>query len=174
MGISIDPTKIYNAFKDSRRSEKDDIIKFLEDVGREAEELCDIWEKLVKLAIKKGELTDQEVQELLFDRIFKHNGRPYGRLEYFYNNMSKAIGGKISDHWMENIYDHLALLLKNRNYIREQFDKFTNIKLFPFYLNNENDDTKIEDLVSYFEALRNEVNALKSLPAIMRLADIKN
>ena len=173
MAISIDPSNVYKIFRDKGHREKEEIIWFLDEMAEEAEILYSIWEKLCRIASKNGEMTDAEYDELKYNRLFNCNGNVYGRLKYFYENMSQSIGGKLEAEWLEKIFDHLAKVIRSRDHIKVVMDEFTDKKLSKFYINNENESIDITDLATSLKVLQREVAAIKTLPKIMKLAKIK-
>ena len=56
MGINIDLAKIYKIIRDSGKTGTDDVIRCLEMIAWESEELCTTWEKIIKLSLKKDKI----------------------------------------------------------------------------------------------------------------------
>jgi hypothetical protein len=174
MDINIEPKKIYKIIRDSGKPRKDEIIRCVEMMAWEAEELCNTWEKLIKLSIKKGKITKKDKEKLLKSNLFGENAPLYGRLLHFYRNISTALGNKKSYDWIEIIYNRVAKVILYQSDINKSLDEFNKTKLseFPLYLSSKNNGSEIKDFKSSLRVLQNEVSILKSLPEILKLVKI--
>jgi hypothetical protein len=174
MNVNIEPKKIYKIIRDSGKPRKEDIIRCVEMMAWEAEELCATWEKIIKVSLKKGKITQKEKEKLLSSNLFSENTPLYGRLLHFYRNISTELGSKKSYDWIEKIYNRVAKVILYKSDISKSLDNFNKTKLsqFPLYLSSENNGREIQDLESSLQVLQNEVSTLKSLPETLKLVDI--
>ena len=174
MDINIEPKKIYKIIRDSGKPKKDDIIRCIEMMAWEAEELSTAWEELIKLSLRKGKITKKDKEKLLKSNLFSENAPLYGRLLHFYRNISTALENEKSYEWIENIYNRVAKVILYQSDINESLDKFKKTKLSesPLYLSSKNNSREIKDLGSSLQVLQNEVAALKSLPDMLILIKI--
>ena len=174
MDINIDPKKIYKIIRDSGKPRKDEVIRCVEMMAWEAEELCNTWEKLNKVSLEKRKITKKDKEKLLKSNLFAENAPLYGRLLHFYRSISKAIRNKKSSDWIEIIYDQVANVILYQRDINKSLDEFNKTKLskFPLYLNSKNNGSEIKDFKSSLSVLKNEVSILKSLPEMLKLVKI--
>ena len=174
MDINIEPQKIYKIIRDSGKPRKDEIIRCVETMAWEAEELSTTWEEIIRLSRKKGKITKKDKEKLLKSNLFSDNAPLYGRLIHFYRSISKALNNKKSYEWIEKIYDQVANVILYQSDVNKSLDEFNKTKLseFSLYLNPKNSGKGIKDLDSSLKLLQNEVVALKSLPEKLKLVKI--
>ena len=170
MGINIDLAKIYKIIRDSGKTGTDEVIRCLEMIAWESEELCTIWEKIITLSVKKDKIKKSEKNKLLNTNLFSDSSPLYGRLINFYRNISAALVGKPDFDWVEKIYNHVAQIILYQKDIKEILDDFNKIKWSPspLYLSSENNSKVIKDLATSLQTLQNEVVTLKTLPELMK------
>lgn len=174
MDINIDPKKIYEIIRDSGKPRKDEILRCVEMMAWEAEELSTTWQEIIKLYRKKGKITKQDKEKLLKSNLFSDNSPLYGRLIHFYRSISKVHRNKKSYDWIEKIYDRVANVILYQSDINKSLNDFNKIKLSesPLYLNTKNNSKEINDLDNSLRVLQNEVAALKSLPEKLNLVKV--
>lgn len=174
MDINIELKKIYNIIRDSGKPRKDEIIRCVEMMAWEAEELCTAWGELNKLSLKRRKITKKDKEKLLRSNLFSENAPLYGRLLHFYRNISKELGNKKSHDWIEIIYNQVANVILYQSDIKKSLDEFSKTKLskFPLYLSSKNNGSEIKDFKSSLRILQNEVDILKSLPEKLKLVKI--
>lgn len=169
MGVSIDISKIYAIIRDTGKPQKADVIRCLNMIALEAEELCNTWGKIITLATKKGNSTKNEKDQLINTKLFGDSTPFYGRIINFYRNISLALENKLEFDWIETIYNHVTNVILHQKDIKQSLDGFNKIKLSlnPLYLSTENNGRRIKDLDSSLLTLQNEVATLKSLPGMI-------
>ena len=134
MDINIEPKKIYKIIRDSGKPRKDEIIRCIEMMAWEADELCIAWKELNKLSLKKSKITKKDKEKLLKSNLFSENAPLYGRLLHFYRSISKTLGNKKSYDWIEIIYNQIAKVILYQSDINKSLDEFTKTKLSKFPL----------------------------------------
>jgi hypothetical protein len=169
--LNIKPEKIYKIIRDTGKPKKEEIIRCVEMMALEAEELCKTWENLIKLSRSKGEITKREKAELQRSNLFGDDNPFYGRLLHFYRNISMALGNNKGVDWIEKIYNNVAKVVLRGHDADKSLDEFNNniFSLSPLYLSSKNVGKEIKDLESSLQVLQNEVATLKSLPETLRL-----
>ena len=174
MDINIEPKKIYKIIIDTGKPRKDEIIRCVEMMAWEAEELCTAWKELNKLSLKKGKVTKKDKVKLFKSNLFSENAPLYGRLLHFYRNISKSHKNKKSYDWIEIIYNQVAQVILYQYDINKSLDEFSKTKFskFPLYLSSKNNGSEIKDYKSSLKVLQNEVDILKSLPENLKLVKI--
>ncbi len=169
MSTNIDPLKIYKIIRDSGKNEKGDVIRCLESVAGEAEELYVTWEKIIELSNKKSKISKNDLKNVYKTKLFGESTPLYGRIINFYRNINESFENKLDFSWIENIYENVAQVILYKKEIKETLSKFNKIKWSqtPIYLSINNTDKIIKDLNSSLQVLQNEVKILKSLPGMI-------
>jgi len=169
MNINIKPKRLYKIIKDTGKPNKDQIIRCVEMMAWEAEELCSVWGELIN--ISKSEKAEIEDSKEIKSNLFSEETPLYGRLINFYRNISNELGGKTSYDWIEEIYNRVAKVLLHKSDVSESLEEFNEAKLSlsPLFLSSDNNGAEIKNLESSLLALQNEVQALKSLPESLKL-----
>ena len=169
MNINIKPKRLYKIIKDSGKPNKEQIIRCVEMMAWEAEELCSVWEELI--SISKSEKAKIEESREIKSNLFSEETPLYGRLINFYRNISNELGGKKSHDWIEEIYNGVAKVLLHQSDVRKSLEEFNKAKpsQSPLFLSSDNNGAEIKNLGSSLLALQNEVQALKSLPELFKL-----
>ena len=170
MDLNIEPKKIYKIIRDSGKPRKDEIIRCIEMMAWEAEELSSTWEELIKLSDRKRKITKSEKMELPKSNLFSENTPLYGRLIHFYRNISTELESEKSSDWIEKIYNQIANVIIHKSDINKSLEEFkkTRLSQFPLYLSSQNNGMEINDPASSLKVLQNEVTTLKSLPEILK------
>jgi hypothetical protein len=170
MDLNIEPIKIYKIIRNSGKPRKDEIIRCIEMMAWEAEELSVTWEELIKLSDRKRKITKNEKGELPKSNLFSENTPLYGRLLHFYRNISTELGSEKSSDWIEKIYNQIANVILYNSDINKSIEEFkkTRLSRFPLYLSSQNNGSEIKDLASSLKVLQNEVAILESLPEILK------
>ncbi len=168
MELNIKPEKIYKIIRESGKPRKDEVLRCVEMMSWEAEELSAAWKEIIRLSNKKGKISEKEKN--LKTKLFSDNAPLYGRLLHFYKNMAKAKSNKQSLYWLENIYNRVAEVILHKSDIKKSVEDLSKIKTIqsPLYLNAENNGMEIDDLNTSLQILQKETAALKALPELFK------
>lgn len=169
MELSLNAENILRFFKERRNQEKREVVEYLEEVAYMAKQLAMIWEDLCKQSLKSAlnpfaEIQYQKSVEKLYRTMgFSTNATPYYTLINFYHMLSHAVGGKIEGEWMEQLLERMALIILQRNHVRDNYEKTMSGFHRMVFLDSQNTDEDVKQFTRSVDALRREAAALDVL-----------
>lgn len=177
MALSLSITDLWKIFRERGKTEKDQIVEWLESVTKEAKDLASIWAQLVRDAedgVRLGSRAHLETWEVMY-RYAPHANEPHrSELGYFYGAASSVLGGRIHEGLHAQIVHRLAQVLVSRDCTQQTYIAlFSKIRAATF-IDSENKPADLHDLKTTFIALQKEVAALDALVKTFKAQPLSN
>jgi hypothetical protein len=169
MAITLSPLDVWKIFKDSKRSDKQEIAAWLDAVAGDARDMAEIWAE-----VYQRYCAGNEDQRAVLHRAnaLASNRAPYYRLREFYKSASQVIGARVKRNFHDDFDLHIGSVLDAREAALRAYQVILYYHAgVRFFVEDDNYGRRVYDFKQAIEALNSEAAAIEVLAKNFRASD---
>lgn len=165
MALSISVADVWKLFSDRKKSDKEAIAKWLDEVASEGRQISTAWMEVCTELHKSGMKLNRDQRIELMDRFtpFRPNEVPYSRLRQFYESATPILGGRVHENVHTAFTRALGSLLSFRSDVKTKYDGVLSKFKTARFVDSDNSAEDLDDLDRSVFLLNREAAALEVL-----------
>jgi hypothetical protein len=172
MSLTAPVTTLLQFFLKRKGEERERIADYLDSIAEDAKGLAELWREILKKYNEgiKDPSADEGIDKAITDLGAYSFAQEYrfSKLEAFYEDISKVIGGKGEDELQSGIMGTLGALLQFRNLAKDRVEAKLAHARQKVFLDEENSQAEIRNIESAVLAMQREAASLEVLAKTYR------